>query len=121
MLFSRIVGATAALVSLLPCVLSTPVPKYHTAADLRRTPTTSLNISNPQATNVIPNSYIVVYKPTTSNDEMKQHLSYVNHALSKRDSNANGVGTTYNFNNFKGYHIQANKSLVATILKMAEV
>jgi oryzin len=74
-----------------------------------------LKIRNAEATDVVANSFIVVYKDTVTSSDLETHLSSVNSLISKRSTPYNGVGATYDMEGFKGFELEADEATVAEI------
>jgi Peptidase inhibitor I9 len=100
----RNIATLAAL--LLPVVFSAPVA-----------PDANLKIRNAGATDVIPNSYIVVYKDGVSAAEIAAHESAVSSTIGKQESPMSGIGSKWDMETFKGYQIEAD---AATIQQIAD-
>ncbi|KAI0421825.1 subtilase [Xylaria grammica] len=80
----------AGLLSLAPLgTLAGPVPNFHTAVD--SAPQVSAFISNPDAKNIVPNSYIVVYNNTFNSDDIDAQEASIRTAIQKRNLNKRGT------------------------------
>lgn len=80
-------------------------------------PTPDLKIRNPLATDVVPNSYIIVYKDTVNSTALDFHIATVSSLVSKRGLHHKGVGPTYNMDGFKGFQVEADAATIAEIAK----
>lgn len=67
--------------------IASPVRNFHTGA----APKVSAFISNPDAKNIVPNSYIVVYNNTFGADEIDAHEASIRTAIQKRNLNKRGT------------------------------
>ncbi|KAI0550517.1 subtilase [Xylaria curta] len=77
------------LLSLAPLgALAGPIRNLNTNAD--SAPKVSAFVSNPEATNVVPNSYIVVYNSTFNSDDIDAHEASIRTAIQKRNLNKRG-------------------------------
>ncbi|KAI0861319.1 subtilase [Xylaria cubensis] len=77
------------LLSLAPLgALAGPIRNLNTNAD--SAPKVSAFISNPEATNIVPNSYIVVYNSTFNNDDIDAHEASIRTTIQKRNLNKRG-------------------------------
>lgn len=82
-------------------------------------PAAHLKIRNFEATDVVSDSYIVVYNDQVSSAAAASHLDRVNSLVSKRDTN--GVGATYDMDLLKGYQITADEDTIKQIADSPEV
>jgi hypothetical protein len=89
---------------LLPLIAGASAPEPH------------LKISNQNAQDVIPNSYIVVFNKDIDTSTAESEIASVNTILSKLVSPYKGIGSKYDFVDFKGYQIETD---TATINKIA--
>jgi hypothetical protein len=84
-----------------------------------------LKLRNPAATDVIANSYIVVYTSGVSASAIASHVSTFSDALESRkrdfDLHTAGIKATYHLNSFKGYHVIADSATLAEIAASPEV
>ncbi|KFY17905.1 hypothetical protein V492_00302 [Pseudogymnoascus sp. VKM F-4246] len=104
MLFSRSLVALAAC--FLPLIVSA----------------TELKIRNAAATNVAPDSYIVVYKEDIDDSTFESEMTNVHSLLlGKRDSVFKGLGHKYKMPNFKGYQIETDMETVNTLSQSPHV
>lgn len=78
-----------------------------------------LKIRNMEATDVVPDSYIVVYHNDINATAIAAHVNSVSSLLSKRDTA--GIGATYDLNELKGYQVEADSSTIAEIAASPEV
>lgn len=111
MMFSY-VGKLAAVAALaLPLVFGAPAPAH------------PLKIRNLSATDVVKDSYIVVYNSDVTAAAITSHEESINSLISKRDSllHAAGIKTTYDLDDFKAYHVIADSATIATIAASPEV
>lgn len=99
-------AALAAVIA--PLVFAAPSPHPGT-----------LKIRNIEATDVVPDSYIVVYNDDVSAEVIASHVSSVSSLLSKRDEG--GIGATYDLDTLKGYQVQADADTIAEIAASPEV
>jgi len=106
---ARIAGVAALA---LPVVFGAPAPSAH-----------QLKIRNPDATEVVPNKYIVVYEKDVAPKSILSHLSNVKNLISKRkrDFSLGGIDVTYEIGNFKGYAVTADEATIAEIAASPEV
>jgi hypothetical protein len=81
----------------------------------------ALKLRNADATNVVPNSYVVVYKDNMDTSTYESEMSSVNALLSKRDSTFAGVGHKYNMEKFKGYQIETDPDTLSKISESPQV
>lgn len=89
---------------LLPLIAGAPAPEPQ------------LKISNKNAEDVIPNSYIVVFSKDTNSSTAESEIASVNTILSKLGSPYKGIGSNYDLPEFKGYQIETD---TVTINKIA--
>ncbi|KAF4631808.1 hypothetical protein G7Y89_g6315 [Cudoniella acicularis] len=82
-------------------------------------PTPHLKIRNAEATDIVPDSYIVVYKNDVSAETIASHVSNVNSLVARRGTD--GIGATYNLEKLKGYQVHADAETIATIAASPEV
>ncbi|TGJ82678.1 hypothetical protein E0Z10_g6089 [Xylaria hypoxylon] len=76
----------AGLLSLAPLgTLASPVRNFNAAVD--SVPEVSAFISNPEAKNIVPNSYIVVYNSTFNNDDIDAQEASIRTSIQKRNLN----------------------------------
>lgn len=94
-----------------PLVLAAPTP---------RAGVSHLKIRNAEATDVIPDSYIVVYNDDVSAATIASHLETVDALIAKRDEFA-GIGATYDLDTLKGYQISADAETIKAIADSPEV
>jgi hypothetical protein len=106
MLFTSSLRLAAVALALLPAAFAAP---------------TSLKIRNLEATDVVPNSYIVVYHQDTSAEAIAAHEFSIASSLNKRSSTLSGIGATYSMSEFKGYQIEADEDTIAEISNSPEV
>lgn len=96
----------------LPLIAGAPTPE----------PNPELKIRNIDARDVIPDSYIVVYKKGIEGAAFEAEIANVNAILTKRDSKSHrGIGTKYNLADFKGYQIETDAATIGTIATSPEV
>ncbi|CAG8980146.1 hypothetical protein HYALB_00013501 [Hymenoscyphus albidus] len=100
------IAALAAIV--LPFVAAAPTSTHH------------LKIRNVDATDVVADSYIVVYKQDVSAEVISSHVEHVNSLISKRDT-AGSIGATYEIVDFKGYQVSADLETINAIAASEEV
>lgn len=100
------IAALAAIV--LPFVLGAPTSTHH------------VKIRNADATDVVADSYIVVYNKDVSAEVISSHVENVNSLISKRDTSA-GIGATYEISDFKGYQVSADLETINAIASSPEV
>jgi hypothetical protein len=81
----------------------------------------ALKLRNADATNVVPNSYVVVYKKDIDDSTYESEMSSVSAMLSKRDSTLKGLGHKYNMKNFKGYQIETDPETLSKISESPQV
>lgn len=94
-------AASAAVIA--PAVFAAPAP-------------TNAKISNLGATDVIPDSYIVVYNEDVSVDDFTASVSQVNTLAAMPDAGTiSSVEATFNFGNFKGMHVTADAATLDEI------
>jgi hypothetical protein len=84
-------------------------------------PTHHHKIRNGNAKDVIPNSYIIVYKDNIAAPAIAAHESTISSMISKRDSQFAGIGAKYNMSSFKGYQVEADSAMIAQIAAAPEV
>jgi hypothetical protein len=84
-------------------------------------PTHHHKIRNADAKDVIPNSYIIVYKDNVAAPAIAAHESTISSMISKRDSSFAGIGAKYNMSSFKGYQVEADSATIAQIAAAPEV
>ncbi|KFY98087.1 hypothetical protein V498_01683 [Pseudogymnoascus sp. VKM F-4517 (FW-2822)] len=86
-------------------------------------PTTQLHskVQNPHAQNVVPNSYIVVFKKDIDSATIESEYASVNQILSRRDSAHKGIGSKYDLEHFKGYQIEADVATIGHIASSPQV
>ncbi|TAQ86894.1 hypothetical protein B7494_g4801 [Chlorociboria aeruginascens] len=82
---------------------------------------TNLKLRNADATDVIENSYIVIYNTDVTAEKMANHLASVSSIISKRDSTLAGVGATYEIDDFKGFQVEADEAAIAEIIASPDV
>lgn len=105
-------------VARLAIVAAAALPLAHSAP----TPATAnLKIRNPHATDVVENSYIVVYKEGVSAEEISVHESSISFGLRRRDAPYTGIGAKYSMTAFAGYQIQADATTIEEIAAANEV
>ena len=78
-----------------------------------------LKIRNIDATDVVPDSYIVVYKNDVDAATIESHEQAISSMLSKRDTD--GIGATYAMDLLKGYQVNADSATIAEIAAKPEV
>ncbi|KAH8801025.1 peptidase S8/S53 domain-containing protein [Hyaloscypha sp. PMI_1271] len=78
-----------------------------------------LKIRNPQAEDVVPDSYIVVYNSNVDAATIASHVASVSSMLSRRD--LSGIGATYDMDELKGYQVVADEAAIAEIAASPEV
>ncbi|KAH8793270.1 peptidase S8/S53 domain-containing protein [Hyaloscypha finlandica] len=78
-----------------------------------------LKIRNPQAEDVVPDSYIVVYNSNVDAETIASHVASVSSMLSRRD--LTGIGATYDMDELKGYQVVADEAAIAEIAASPEV
>lgn len=103
------IAAVAALA--VPMVFGAPAPAHHH------------KIRNPEARDVVPDSYIVVYNKDVTSAVVASHVETVHSLIAKRDSTlANaGIGATYDLTGFKGYQVLADAATIGAIASSPEV
>jgi hypothetical protein len=84
------------------------------------TPDLNLKIRNPHATDIVADSYIIVYNKDVTAAEISSHVETVESSISKRGSHS-GIGAKYNFNGFKGYSVHADAATIGAIAASPEV
>jgi hypothetical protein len=98
----------------IPAVLGAPAPAPH-----------HLKIRNPAATDVIKDSWIVVYNEDVTAAVMSSHISSVNGIIAKRALTAAlpnaGFKATWAIKDFKAYNIIADAATIASIAAKPEV
>ncbi|KAI1748351.1 subtilase [Xylaria castorea] len=78
------------LLSLAPLgALAGPIRNFNSNAD--SAPRVTAFVSNPEANNVVPNSYIVVYNSTFNSDDIDAHEASIRTAIQKRNLNKRGT------------------------------
>jgi oryzin len=80
-----------------------------------------LKIRNPEARDVKPDSYIIVYKPTVNATGIAAHESSIERFITKRGKSYKGVAAKYAIGSFKGYNIEADSATIAEIATSDEV
>lgn len=80
----------------------------------------NLKISNPNAKDIVPDSYIVVYNPEVSSDSFKASIAEVNNVLRKRDVSGR-LGKAYEIGDFRGYEITADTATLAELVASPDV
>lgn len=95
----------AAIAAVIPTIFAAPAPH--------------LKIRNPEAANVVPDSYIVVYHPDVNSTMIASHVASISSMLSRRD--LTGIGATYDMAMLKGYQVTADLSAIAEIAASPEV
>ncbi|TVY81643.1 Subtilisin-like protease [Lachnellula suecica] len=78
-----------------------------------------LKIRNIDATDVVPDSYIVVYNNDITAAAAAAHVESLSSLLSKRDTD--GIGATYDMSALKGYQVQADADTIAEIAASPDV
>ncbi|TVY55123.1 Subtilisin-like protease 2, partial [Lachnellula cervina] len=78
-----------------------------------------LKIRNIDATDVVPDSYIVVYKNDIDAATIESHEKSITSMLLRRDTH--GIGATYTMDLLKGYQINADSATIAEIAAKPEV
>jgi len=102
----------AALAAVIAPIFAAPAPS---AAELKvRTPDVKV------ATDIVPDSYIVIYNDDVNATTKASHVESVNSIISKRDA-AGGIGATYDFQRFAGYQITADEAAINEIAAKPEV
>ncbi|KFY44796.1 hypothetical protein V494_01321 [Pseudogymnoascus sp. VKM F-4513 (FW-928)] len=86
-------------------------------------PTTQLHakVQNPHAQNVVPDSYIVVFKKDIDSATIESEYASVNQILSRRDFAHKGIGSKYDLEHFKGYQIEADVATIGHIASSPQV
>ncbi|KAH6663220.1 putative cuticle-degrading protease [Halenospora varia] len=79
-----------------------------------------LKIRNFQSTDVVEDSYIVVYKPDITADVISSHVASVSASIARRDTTS-GIGATYDLPLLKGYQVSADAATIAEIAAKPEV
>jgi len=102
--FTRFVALAAAVAP----VFGAPAPAPH-----------HLKIRNPEATEVVPDSYIVVYNDNVDSATVASHIESVSSMLSRRD--LTGIGATYDMAELKGYQVTADEAAIAEIAASPDV
>lgn len=110
MRFSAIQLATLAA-ALLPLAQGAPTEKRAGNSKYR----------NPDATDVVEDSYIVVYKEGTTNAAISAHEASITASLRRRDTAYTGIGANYNMTSFLGYQIQADSDTIDEIAASDDV
>jgi subtilisin family serine protease len=100
-------AAIAAVVA--PAIFAAPTPSAP-----------HLKIRNPEATDVVPDSYIVVYNSDINATSIETHLSSVSALISRR-RDVGGIGATYDLSTLKGYQVTADAATIAEIAASPEV
>lgn len=95
----------AALAAVLPAIFAAPAPH--------------LKIRNSHITDVVPDSYIVVYNSGINSTAIASHVSSVTSLLARRD--LTGIGATYDLDYLKGYQVTADAAALAEIAASPEV
>lgn len=98
----------AALAAVIPAIFAAPSPAAH-----------HLKIRNPEAVDVVPDSYIVVYHSNVNASMIASHVESVDSMLSRRD--LTGIGATYDMDLLKGYQVTADPATLAEIAASPEV
>jgi hypothetical protein len=78
-------------------------------------------IQNGNATDVIPNSYIVVYNDNVTTPAINAHESSASSFSKRWDTQFRGICARYNMTTFKGYHVEASDAVIAYIAAAPEV
>ena len=78
-----------------------------------------LKIRNADATDVVPNSWIVVYHNDVNASAITAHEQSISSILSRRDTD--GIGATYSLELLKGYQVTADAATIADIAAAPEV
>jgi Peptidase inhibitor I9 len=84
-------------------------------------PTHHHKIRNADAKDVIPNSYIIVYKDIVAALAIAAHESSISSMISKWDAQFAGIGAKYNMSSFEGYQVEADSATIAQIAAAPEV
>lgn len=103
-------GKLAAVAALaVPLVLGAPAPH--------------LKIRNPHATDIVKDSYIVVYNNNITAEAITSHIDSISSLITKRDSllSAAGIKTTFDIDEFKAYHVVADSATIGAIAASPEV
>jgi len=110
MIFPSLASLATLAAALLPIVAAAP------------TQGSNLKIRNPLETQVVPDSYIVVYKEHVTSNQLAANLASVNSFITKRGATHHkGVGPTYNFASFKGFQVYADTTTIAEIAASDDV
>ncbi|KAH8682527.1 peptidase S8/S53 domain-containing protein [Xylariales sp. PMI_506] len=121
--------------SLFTALLAATAAPLANAAAVRRSSTNStsgyagLPISNPEAKNVVPNSYIVVYNSSYSTDEIDAHQVKITSAIQKRNLNKRGLTgsflstsvRTFAMSGWRAMALDADDDMVTSINSADEV
>ncbi|KAI0203500.1 subtilase [Astrocystis sublimbata] len=82
----------AGLLSLAPLgTLASPVVGLSTGPKVQATSQVSAFVSNPEAKNIVPNSYIVVYNSTFGAEDINAQEASIRTAIQKRNLNKRGI------------------------------
>lgn len=92
-----------------------PVGPGSPGGPLAAAPSIAASVINNAATNVVQDSYIIVYKQNLNSSFMATHDKKIN-GLAKGPG-----GTGFDFNGFRGYHVLANKTSLQSILALPGV
>lgn len=105
--FSKI-AAVAAIA--IPMVFAAPTAHHY-------------KIRNPEAEDVVADSYIVVYTKDVTPEVISNHVSSITSLIAKRDTTLEnaGIGATYDLSGFKGYNVIATSETIASIAAAPEV
>ncbi|KAF8849436.1 putative cuticle-degrading protease [Acephala macrosclerotiorum] len=98
----------AALAAVIPAIFAARAPSAH-----------HLKIRNIDATDVVPDSYIVVYNDDVNTTMVASHMASISSILSRRD--LTGIGATYDMDSLKGYQVTADEVTIAEIAASPEV
>ncbi|KAJ3575553.1 hypothetical protein NPX13_g3991 [Xylaria arbuscula] len=123
----RFSAILASLLSLAPLgALAGPLPNFNTAAESASDVSTfdiSTFISNPEAKNIVPNSYIVVYNSSFAAEDIDNHISSIRTTISRR--NIEKRGTPGRFRTFsmsttgwRAAAMDADNEMIANISSM---
>lgn len=105
------IGCVAALASfILPIAFAAPTPESHI-----------LKLRNPEARDVKPDSYIVVYKPSVNATGIAAIESVIESSLAKRDGEFDGISAKYELGSFKGFAIEADAATIAELAASEDV
>lgn len=80
-----------------------------------------LKIRNAAATDVVPDSYIIVYKNDVAGPSIMAHENSISSMISKRGASYTGIGAKYSMDGFKGYQIHADSATIQAIAASPEV